>query len=622
MELQKVLNVIWKWMWLVVLSVVIAAGSSYIASKSATPLYRTKTTLMIGRITDNPDPNSMQLYTGQQLAYTYIQLAQREPVLKGAIQSLGLDLNWQALAGRVSANNVQQTQLLEISVVDSDPLRAKVLADAIAQQLILLGPGMQNKSGINQGDFTLQQIQDLQVKIEDGQKELIRQKQELDAANSARQIQDLQNQVILLESKLNSWQSTYSQLLLAYQGGDVNVLSVVEEAPIPAYPFSPNVQNNVMVAALIGLFLAVAGALLMEYLDDTVKNPDDISRVTNLPTLGTIPQIGGEQYADKVIAIHHPLSPIVESFRILRTNLQFSTLDHPLRSMLVTSPGPSEGKSISVANLAVVMAQSGLKVILVDADLRRPTVHKLFNLNNRHGLTDAILHVYPAAKEQTQSARVKENPGRIDPLVHSHTDRIDHLFQDLQLESEAFSGYHEAYNPYATRDEVELLSEFTQIENFLQNTQIENLRLLTSGALPPNPAELLGSERMHRLISVLLQDADLVLFDTPPCLVVADSAILSVNMDGVLLVNDAGHTRTNETKRTVEELRRARANILGVLLNRISKSKSGYNYYYYYYYYQDGEKKRRRKPQNMLEKILSRVNSNHKPPAKTKPVDE
>jgi non-specific protein-tyrosine kinase len=294
---------------------------------------------MIGKITENPDPNTMQLYTSQQLAYTYIQLAQREPVLKGAIQSLGLDMDWRSLAGRVSANNVQQTQLLEVSVVDSDPNRAKVLADAIAQQLILLGPGMENKSGIDQGEFTREQIEDLRVKIEDGQSELTRQRQELDAANSARQIQDLQNQVLILESKVSSWLATYSQLLLSYQGGDVNVLSVLEEATVPTFPFSPNVQNNVMVAAMIGFVLAVGGAFLMEYLDDTIKNPDDVSRVTNLPTLGTIPQIVGEEYSEKVIAITQPLSPIVESFRILRTNLQFSTLDRPLRSLLVTSPG-------------------------------------------------------------------------------------------------------------------------------------------------------------------------------------------------------------------------------------------------------------------------------------------
>ena len=133
MELRQYINLIWKWAWLIALAVVIAAVSSFIASKAATPLYKTKTTLMVGRATQNPDPNNMDLYTSQQLAYTYIQLAQRAPVLNGAINSLGLQMDWRSLANQVTATNIPQTQLLEITVVDSDPYRAKVLADAIAQ---------------------------------------------------------------------------------------------------------------------------------------------------------------------------------------------------------------------------------------------------------------------------------------------------------------------------------------------------------------------------------------------------------------------------------------------------------------------------------------------------------
>jgi capsular polysaccharide biosynthesis protein len=140
MELRYYLGIAWKWAWLIGLSVLIAAASSYFASKAATPLYRTSTTLMVGRVTQNPDPSSGDLYTGQQLAFTYIQLVTREPVLQGAIDSLGLNMNWQALRGQVSAAIVRQTQLLEISVVDNDPYRAKVLADAVALQLILQSP--------------------------------------------------------------------------------------------------------------------------------------------------------------------------------------------------------------------------------------------------------------------------------------------------------------------------------------------------------------------------------------------------------------------------------------------------------------------------------------------------
>jgi non-specific protein-tyrosine kinase len=534
MELRQYFSIVKNWWWLVALSVLIAASASYLASKAATPLYSTKTTLMVGRVTENPDPNSVDLWTGQQLAYTYTQLARREPVLRGAIESLGLNMSWQALANQVSSNIVAQTLLMEISVVDSDPNRAKILADAIAQQLILQSPTATNAASPEEVAFIQSQMDDLKSKIAAGQDEWLQLKEEMDAANSARQIQDLQNQISILEQKISGWQNTYAQLLLSLQGGDVNALSVVEEASLPYSPISPNVRMNVLLAAAVGLVLAVGGIFLIEYLDDTIKTAEDVTRTANLPTLGAIARIEGADYPDKLVAVKQPLSPVVEAYRVLRTNLQFSAIDKQLKTLVMTSPGPSEGKSVSLANLAVVMAQSGMRVILVDTDLRRPVQHKIFGLPNRHGFSDAILN---------------PNPG---------------------------------------------------VDEHLQKTGIENLLLLSSGALPPNPAELLGSERMKELIEELKNRADLVLFDSPPALVVTDAAILGTRIDGVILVNDAGRTRTNEARRAAEELRRVNANLLGVVLNRLSMGSGGYYYYYYYYYQEDGKKKRRKHRRSWL----------------------
>jgi succinoglycan biosynthesis transport protein ExoP len=538
MELRQFIALVWKWMWLIVLSVVVAAGSSYLASKAATPLYRTTTTMMVGRVTENPDPNSIDLWTGQQLAYTYTQLARRQPVLQGAIDSLGLDMSWQVLAYQVSSNIVEQTMLMEISVVDTDAYRAKVLADAIAQQLILQSPAAASAANPEEVTFIQTQLSDLQTKIGDGQDEVTRLRQEMDAANSARQIQDLQNQINILDTKISGWQYTYSQYRISLQGGDVNALSIVEAASVNPTPISPNIRMNVLLAAAIGMVLAVGGAILIEYLDDTVKSPDDVNRITGLATIGAIARIEGDQYPDKLVASVNPLSPTAEAYRVLRTNLQFSSVDNPPKTVLMTSPGPGEGKSISLANLAVVLAQSGMKVILVDTDLRRPVQHKIFGLPNRHGFSDAIL-----------------NPN-------------------------------------------------VGMTQHLQKTPIENLWLLPSGSLPPNPAELLASERMKELIKVLESEADMVLFDSPPTLVVADAAILGTRVDGVVLINDAGRTRSNEARRAVEELKRVRANLLGVVLNRLTTSSTGY--YYYYYYEENGDKKRRKRHRNWFERLLPR----------------
>lgn len=539
MELRKIFSIIWKWVWLIVLSVAVAATSSFLISRAATPLFRTKTTLMIGRVIQNPDPSTVDIYTGQQLAYTYIQLAKREPVLKSALKSLGLDMDWQSLAGQVSANIVAQTQLIEINVVDSNPLRAKVLADAIALQVVNLSPAAGSGLSVDQTTFIQSQIADLQAKIKDAQNEIDQLRLQRDAAVSSRQVQELNNQIAVLESKIGDWQSTYSQLLLSLRGGDVNAISVIEEASMPYSPFSPNVPMNVITAALIGLVLALGGSILIEYLDDTIKTPEDIERISNLATLGAITQIQGDDYPEKLVALKQPRSPITEAFRVLRTNIQYSSIDKPIRTLLLTSPGPGEGKSVTLANLGVVIAQSGIKVILVDTDLRRPSQHKLFGLSNRRGLTDAILHPLPGISE------------------------------------------------------------------FLQKTEIDNLKLMTTGPLPPNPAELLTSERMLELIEELKSQADIVLFDSPPTLVVADAAILGSRLDGVILVNDVGRTRTNAARRAVEELRRVRAHLLGTILNRLSVSGQGFIYpYYYYYYYEDGDhrKGRRKSPRNWLQR--------------------
>ena len=525
MELRQYFSVLWKWVWLIVLSTMLAAGSSYVASRAATPLYQTKTTLMVGRATQNPDPNSADLYTGQQLAYTYSQLARREPVLQGAINSLGLNMSWEALANQVNTSIVLNTQLLEIYVIDIDPYRAKVLADAIAQNLILQGP--KGAAGVSSDDlsFIQAQLDELKAKISNGQSDVELLWQELDAANSAALIQDLQNQINILDSKISGWQSTYSQLLNSLQGGNVNTLTVVEEATIPSTPISPNIKMNVLVAAAIGFALAVGGVFLMEYLDDTVKTPEDIQRVTKLPIIGTIAHIKGKSYEEKLVASHNPLEPVVESFRALRTNIQYSSVDKPIHSLLITSPGPGEGKSVCLANLGVVMAQAGIKVVIVDADFRKPIQDQIFGLSNETGLSDIIL----------------ENN--------------------------------------------------TNISNLIKNTEIQNLRILTSGSLPSNPDILMETERIKYVLRRLEMEADIVILDSPPVLVVADAAILGTQVDSVILLINSGHTKPYHLARAIDEMRRVHVNIIGIILNRSTLYQKNHYYYYRKNGQENGEKK-------------------------------
>ena len=217
--------------------------------------------------------------------------------------------------------------------------------------------------------------------------------------------------------------------------------------------------------------------------------------------------------ANTLITVSNPRSPIAEAFRTLRTNLEFSNLDKTLRAILVTSAGAEEGKSTTLANLAVTIAQGGKRVILVDADLRRPTQHQIFGLKNNVGLSDMV--------------------------------RDDALLADPPL----------------------------------QETSVPNLKILTSGQLPPNPAEILGSKRMSEILAALLERADIVLFDAPPVLAVTDAAVLSSKVDGVLIVLSAGKTKRENAKKAQAQLEKVNARVIGAVLNNVQAD--GRSQYYY-----------------------------------------
>jgi len=209
----------------------------------------------------------------------------------------------------------------------------------------------------------------------------------------------------------------------------------------------------------------------------------------------------------------NPRSPISEQYRTIRTNLQFSSVDEDLRSILITSAGPGAGKSITAANLAVVYAQQGLKTLLIDADLRKPTVHYTFRLNNLTGLSNV--------------------------LVGSST-----------------------------------------LENAVERVDVDYLDVLSCGPIPPNPAELLASKRMEEILYQASKLYDMVIFDTPPALAVADAKILANIVDGSLVVVRSKITKIEEAERTIELIKDSKARLLGTILNDREKTNS--NYYYYY----------------------------------------
>lgn len=236
-------------------------------------------------------------------------------------------------------------------------------------------------------------------------------------------------------------------------------------------------------------------------------------------------------YLNSLIVHTNPKSPVAESYRVLRTNIQFASVDKPVKTVVVTSSTPGEGKTTTISNLAITFAQSGSKVLLIDADMRKPRVHKVFHVPNDKGLTT-------------------------------------------------------------------VLAQRVEYEDCLTRSVVDNLYILASGPIPPNPSELLSSNAMKKLMENLRNDFDIILVDAPPVGVVTDSAILSTITDGTILVVSSGKIEIEAAQRSKELLEKVNAKILGVVLNRITKENQGSSYSYYYYYsdeYESNNKKSKNK---------------------------
>jgi capsular exopolysaccharide synthesis family protein len=294
--------------------------------------------------------------------------------------------------------------------------------------------------------------------------------------------------------------------------GRPGTVSISQSAVVPSSPVEPKVGLYTVLSALVGFVVAAVFARGLEYLDDTIKTPDDISTVLDLPTIGVIGMAGprGLQKALGRVSGRADLSPFLEDVRELRTRIHFLKLDTDLRTLVVVSQNPDEGKTTTAASLAEVLAEAGDQVILVDANLRRPRLHEIYGVANTVGLTGLLM-------------------------------------QDVE-------------------------------SVMLSPTRVKNLRLLTSGPVPLSPSELLTSKRMMQTLASLRENADFVIFDTPPLASASDALILASKVDGTLPVIQAGRARSQDVRQTIARLQEAKARILGIVLNKAKSPDRHYSY--------------------------------------------
>jgi len=340
-----------------------------------------------------------------------------------------------------------------------------------------------------------------------------------------------------------------TQLSAQLRGLNASNITIIDRAEVPKKPVSPDKKNNLLMALLIGIFGGIGLCFLFDYLDDTIKGPEDVEKLAALPSLGVIPYLPPEgiskskkygaylkhKYAYgrenpekehtlpevkeiELINHLHPTLPLAEDYRTVRTSILLSSAERRPKSIVFTSPLIQEGKTATTVNVAISFAQLEERVLLIETDLRKPRLHRLFKVRNIDGLTGFL------------------------------TGKI-------------------------------------ALKDIVNKTFVENVWLIPSGPVPPNPAELLNSRKMKDLVEEVSHIFDIVLMDSPPILAVIDPVIIASLADGVIMIVRSGKTRRKPFLAAVEELRRARANILGVVFNAADLSKEGAYYSKYYRYY-------------------------------------
>ncbi|MEW5944925.1 MAG: P-loop NTPase [bacterium] len=329
---------------------------------------------------------------------------------------------------------------------------------------------------------------------------------------------------------------------------DVKV-KVFQKATVPAAPVKPQRLKNIFIVVVFALFLGIGVSFVLEEMEETIHNSDDVKNYLNLPVLGSIPY--SAETINKLITEVPLKSPIAESYRRLSFFTQLFCLDPPIKTLLITSSKSDEGKSTTLANLAISMAQEGTKVLIVDTDLRRPMLHRMFNIDNSLGVSSVL------------TGELEAELAVSDLSVSGH------------LPKESF---------------MELI-----VDRLIQPLGVRGLSIIPSGPLPANSIELIRSERMLAFLRTIEKKADIIMFDSPPAIHVVDAVVLSQILDGVLLVINAGRINKDEALQVKYMIESTKTPILGVALNNIAATSPDYYYYYYYGGYGYGTRQRRKR---------------------------
>ncbi len=496
--------------WMIVVAAVVAVAVALALSAAMTPKYRATAQMM------SEDSNLDAAFLGTPLYRTATQdrdvltgarLVKLAGVAESVKERLGSSRSPAELLDMISVDTRADSNVIEVSAVGSDPTEAAAVADTFVAA------------------FVDQQKTDARALVAEAQTVVRETLSGLSASEAASEYG------LMLKDKLEQL-----SIVEHLQSGGFRI---VQRAVVPLRPYSPDYVRNGMVALALGLIFGFGLAFAVGYFDRRIKTAEALEKEFGLPVLTYVPDVGrnhGRQsdYKNQPAQFLSRQEALSEPFRMLRANLRYFDLDHRIACMLVTSALPQEGKTTTVVNLAFSMALAGERVIIVEADLRRPSLHKYLGLSNSLGVTNV--------------------------LSGSHS--IAEVLQQFQVDP----GDADGGRSKARTDSVLRLHK--------------NMYVVTSGPLPPNPGELLASPRMGELIRRAGESADFVLVDSPPLLLVADGLALVGSVDGVLLTARVGRTTIPEAHAVRQLVERTGVKLIGVVATGV-KPSSAAGYYGY-----------------------------------------
>jgi Mrp family chromosome partitioning ATPase len=447
---------------------------------------------------------------------------------------------------------------------------------------------------------------------------------------------------IILEREANSAKDLYRTLLGAVKEVNINtnnvsnnVVYVHEMATIPTSPIKPDKKFNLLMGLVLGIILGAGFAFGREYMDQTIRHAEDVKKSTGLPVLSTVPLFTSQNDGEArplLSIINNPKSLFSESLLTLRTHLKIKLPQETPLTILVTSSGPREGKTMISSNLALCMAMDGKKTILIDSDLHRPSIHKMFSKDKNKGLFDLLVDALNPQWSEVELAsmslgdilhmiRLKHWSGTVrinwdsldSPLTISYKEG-NTIGSNISEWKDRFSipmGFPPPHDLSFSIDESEIadydspresgkqaldfVSKYPRIcesaffgdmliEHFVKKSDLENLHILTAGTNPKNPSEIMGSEQMKMLLHVLKERYDRIIIDSPPAWPLADVSAISPLIDTVLWVCRAGEVPKKMFHNTIEQIKQVQPDILGVILNAVDLHRDRYYYYGYPYY--------------------------------------